>query len=80
MMLSMGVQKGVAIWKRIVTLSHSMRSLFPITYYKNLNQFQQSVLILVCFDFVFYMRIRRGEALEKLSFPDGKLLRLKVAI
>ncbi|OUR44475.1 hypothetical protein AZ025_000444, partial [Escherichia coli] len=31
MMLSMEVQKGVAIWKRIVALSHSMRSAF--SYY-----------------------------------------------
>lgn len=32
-MLSMGVQKGVAIWKRIAALSHSMKSvLFYYVY------------------------------------------------
>ena len=35
MMLSMGVQKGVAIWKRIAALSHSMRSAFTYYVYKN---------------------------------------------
>ncbi|WP_227641059.1 hypothetical protein, partial [Klebsiella pneumoniae] len=35
MMLTMGVQKGVAIWKRIATLSHSMRSALFYYGYKN---------------------------------------------
>lgn len=65
MMLSMGVQKGVAIWKRIVALSHSMRSAF----YYYVYTFSKSKYFLY---FGFYMRIRRGEALGN-TIPAGSL-------
>ncbi len=64
-MLSMGVQKGVAIWKRIAALSHSMRSV--LSYY--VYTFSKPKYFLY---FDFYMRIRRGEALGK-TIPAGSL-------